>query len=66
LLINDKSVSGSVLNGQFSVFRFAHSVKRSDSLDGLEGIVEPPWKRFDGALMMPDVVRMFKAEKIGG
>jgi hypothetical protein len=64
-LINDKRGSGSVLNGQFSEFRFEHSVKRSDLLDVLEGMVEPPLKRFDGALMMPDVVRMIKTEKVG-
>ncbi len=29
------------------------------------GMVKPPWKRLDGALMMPDVVRMIKTEKVG-
>jgi len=64
-LINDKSASGSVLNGQFSVFRFAHSVKRSASLNVLEGILEPTWKRLGAVEIVPWKLGMIKTELIG-
>ena len=52
--------------GQVSVSQLVHLVKVSVSEKAWLGMVKHPWKRLDGALMMPDVVRMFKAEKIEG
>ncbi len=52
--------------GQVSVSQFVRLGKVSVSEKAWLGMVKPPWKRSDGALMMPDVDRMFKAEKIGG
>jgi hypothetical protein len=64
-LIIDSCITVALKCGQVSVFQLAHLIKVSVSEKAWLGMVKPPWKRLDGALMMPDVVRMFKAEKSG-